>query len=173
MNYMNSYFWYAVDAWGDEALRLIVILLVFLILLKILTKVIISAAENLSIDEHIVSLLVRVMNITLFIFALVTVLGTIGINVSALVASLGLTGFAMGYAMKDTISNLISGILILLYRPFVIGDLIGILSYEGVVVDIDLRYTEIESEGNKVLIPNAKLFSDPITVLQSSESETT
>ncbi|MCH8874594.1 mechanosensitive ion channel, partial [candidate division KSB1 bacterium] len=41
-----------------------------------------------------------------------------------------------------------------------------ILGYEGIVISIDLRYTELDSEGNKILIPNSKLFTDPITVLQ-------
>jgi small-conductance mechanosensitive channel len=68
--------------------------------------------------------------------------------------------------MKDTISNLLSGVLILLYRPFEIGSRIKIAGYEGVVVTIDLRYTKLDSEGNKILIPNSKLFTNPITVLQ-------
>jgi small-conductance mechanosensitive channel len=100
------------------------------------------------------------------IFGFVTALGTLGINVSALVAGLGLTGFALGFALKDTISNLLSGVLILLYRPFVMGNRIKISGYEGIVISIDLRYTELDAEGNKVLIPNSKLFTDPITVFQ-------
>ncbi len=102
----------------------------------------------------------------LTIFGFITALGTLGINVSALVAGLGLTGFALGFALKDTISNLLSGVLILLYRPFEKGNRIKISGYEGIVVSIDLRYTELESEGNKVLIPNSKLFTDSVTVLQ-------
>ena len=76
-----------------------------------------------------------------------------------------MTGFALGFALKDTISNLLSGILILLYRPFEIGNRIKISGYEGVVVSIDMRYTELEGEGRKILIPNSKSFTDPITVL--------
>ena len=52
----------------------------------------------------------------------VTGFGTMGINVSALVASLGLTGFAFGFALRDAISNLLAGVLILLYRPFRLGE---------------------------------------------------
>ena len=49
---------------------------------------------------------------------LVTALGTLGVDVSALVAGLGLTGFALGFAVKDTISNILAGVLLLVYRPF-------------------------------------------------------
>ena len=80
-------------------------------------------------------------------------------------AGLGLTGFALGFALKDTISNLLAGVLILLYRPFVIGDRLIASGYEGTVVSIDLRYTQLEGDGNRILIPNSKLFTDPITVL--------
>ena len=100
------------------------------------------------------------------VLGFITALGTLGINVTALVAGLGLTGFALGFALKDTISNMLSGILILLYRPFRIGNTIKISGFEGEVVVIDLRYTELSSEGSKILIPNSKLFTDPITVLQ-------
>jgi small-conductance mechanosensitive channel len=154
------------------AIKVLIILLVFFVLAKTSREVILGITDRLNIDGHLAAIFSRTSNITLMIFALVTALGTMGINVSALVASLGLTGFALGFAMKDTISNLISGILILLYRPFEIGNRIGILGYEGVVIAIDLRYTEIDSDGNRVLIPNSKLFSDPITVLQSSATET-
>ena len=152
--------------WLPRVIGVAVIFVVFFILAKIVKRIITSTAERLKLDGNLTSLLARTSNITLIIFGFVTALGTLGINVSALVAGLGLTGFALGFALKDTISNLLSGILILLYRPFEIGNRIKISGYEGIVISIDLRYTELDSEGNKVLIPNSKLFTDPITVLQ-------
>ena len=152
--------------WMPRIIGVAVILVAFFILAKIVKRIIFSAAERLKLDSNLTSLLARTSNITLMIFGFITALGTLGINVSALVAGLGLTGFALGYAMKDTISNLLSGVLILLYRPFETGDRIKVSGYEGIVISINLRYTELDSEGNKVLIPNSKLFTDPITVLQ-------
>ncbi len=143
-----------------------VVFLVFLILTKVMRRVIIKGADRLKLDNNLTSLLARASSITLIIFGFVTALGTLGINVSALVAGLGLTGFALGFALKDTISNLLSGVLILLYRPFEIGNRIEISSYEGIVVSIDLRYTELQGEGSKILIPNSKSFTDPITIRQ-------
>jgi small-conductance mechanosensitive channel len=152
--------------WAPRVIGVVAIFVVFFVLAKIIKRIITSAAERLKFDENLTSLLTRTSSITLIIFGFVTALGTLGINVSALVAGLGLTGFALGFALKDTISNLLSGVLILLYRPFEKGNCIKISGYEGIVVSIDLRYTELDSEGNKVLIPNSKLFTDPITVLQ-------
>ena len=152
--------------WVPRAIGVVVIFVVFFILTKIIKRMITRAAVRLKFDGNLTLLFVRASSIALMTFGFVTVLGTLGINVSALVAGLGLTGFALGFALKDTISNLLSGVLILLYRPFEIGNSIKISGYEGIVVSIDLRYTELDSEGNKVLIPNSKLFTDPITVFQ-------
>ncbi len=152
--------------WAPRLIGVVVIFVVFFILAKIAKSIIASAAERLKFDGNLTLLLSRTSSITLIIFGFVTALGTLGINVSALVAGLGLTGFALGFALKDTISNLLSGVLILLYRPFEKGNCIKISGYEGIVVSIDLRYTELDAEGNKVLIPNSKLFTDPITVLK-------
>ena len=154
-----------ITLWAPRVGGVIVIFLVFLILAKVMKRIITKATQRLQLDRHIISLLARSSSITLIIFGFITALGTIGINVSALVAGLGLTGFALGFALKDTISNLLSGVLILLYKPFEIGNRIKISGYEGIVVSIDLRYTELDAEGNKILIPNSKLFTDPITVL--------
>ena len=152
--------------WVPRVIGFAVILIIFFILAKIIKRIITKAAERFKFDGNLTSLLARTSSITLIIFGFITALGTLGINVSALVAGLGLTGFALGFALKDTISNLLSGVLILLYRPFETGNRIKISGYEGIVISIDLRYTELDSEGNKVLIPNSKLFTDPITVLK-------
>jgi small conductance mechanosensitive channel len=152
--------------WAPRVGGVIVIFLVFLILAKVIKRIITNNAERLKLDRNLILLLARTSSITLIIFGFITALGTLGINVSALVAGLGLTGFALGFALKDTISNLISGVLILLYKPFKIGNRIKISGYEGIVVSIDLRYTELDAEGNKILIPNSKLFTNPIEVLK-------
>ncbi len=171
MEKLLQYFLDEATLWAPRVIGVIVILVVFFTLAKIIKRVITSAAERLKFDENLTLLLARTSSITLIIFGFITALGTLGINVSALVAGLGLTGFALGFALKDTISNLLSGVLILLYRPFEKGNHIKISGYEGIVVSIDLRYTELDSEGDKVLIPNSKLFKDPITVLTDPKEE--
>jgi small conductance mechanosensitive channel len=151
--------------WVQKLIGALVIFVVFVILAKIIKRIITGAAGRLNIDRDLTSLFARSGNITITIFGFVIEIGTLGINISAIVAGLGLTVFALGFALKDTISNLLSGVLILLYRPFEKGDRIKISDFQGIVVAIDMRYTKLDSDGNKVLIPNSKLFTDPITVL--------
>ena len=114
--------------------------------------------------QFVLRLAGRVAAIALVIFGAVTALGTIGINVSALVAGLGLTGFALGFALKDVLSNFLAGVLILLYRPFQLNDYISVAGSDGVVTEIDLRYTTLQKEDQKFLIPNSVLITNSISV---------
>jgi small-conductance mechanosensitive channel len=116
--------------------------------------------------QDVLNLLQQIVKIALWVFGGITALGTMGINVSALVAGLGLTGFALGFAFKDILSNLLAGVLILIYRPFQRRDRITVAGFEGIVVEIGLRYTVLQGEDKRILIPNATLFTNPVTVLE-------
>ncbi len=151
--------------WAPDIGIAIGILFAFYLLSRAINKVINSSRVKFDLDPHLIFLIRRANRITLFVLAVLTALGTLGVNISAMVAGLGLTGFALGFALKDTISNLLSGVLILLYRPFQIGNVIKVGSFEGEVIGIDLRYTVLKSDEKKILIPNAKLFIDPIIVI--------
>jgi len=153
--------------WLPQLVSVVGILIFFYILSRFARHSIRNISKRLKLDTHLSSFLARVSSVILLILGVTTALGTLGVNISALVAGLGLTGFALGFALKDTISNMLSGVLILLYRPFLIGNIIKVAGYQGEVVSIDLRYTELDYEGDKILIPNSKLFTDPITILNS------
>ena len=115
---------------------------------------------NTNISRVISSIIKNIIVIVGFI----TALGTIGINVSAIVAGLGLTGFAFGFAFKDMLSNFISGIMIFIYEPFKLGDRIVVDGKEGRVIDINLRYVTLENEKSQVLIPNSLSVSKSVEV---------
>lgn len=95
----------------------------------------------------------------------ITGLGTMGIDVSALIAGLGLTGFALGFALRDAVSNLVAGALILLYQPFGYGNKITVGGESGTVIDINFRYTVLQADGGSVVhVPNSIMFSNSVTV---------
>jgi len=145
----------------------IIILFVFYIVGLITEKATFIICQKAQIHKDIMTLLGgRSFQITLILLGLVSALRTMGINVSALVASLGLTGFALGFALKDALSNVLAGVLILIYQPFQCGEKIRVAGYEGKVVSIDLRYTTMHSEERKVLIPNASIFHNPLVIDQ-------
>ena len=75
-----------------------------------------------------------------------------------MVAGLGLTGLALGMAFKEILSNALAGVQILMYKPFKRNDTIAALTFQGTVVEVNLRYTAIESAGVRVFIPNTLLL---------------
>ncbi|MCW8918294.1 MAG: mechanosensitive ion channel family protein [Gammaproteobacteria bacterium] len=121
--------------------------------------------------QNVLRLIQQLVYVSLLIVGLVTALGTAGVDVSALVTSLGLVGFALGFALKDALSNLISGVLLLLYRPFGVGDEIVIGGYEGRVTSIDLRYTTLQLEQRSVFIPNSRLFTESVVLKEALGDE--
>lgn len=143
----------------------VVIFLLFWLAAYAVKRVICSIGVVRSLDETLIAFLVRTANWVLLIVGGVMALGTIGIDVSALVAGLGLTGFAVGFALKDIISNTLSGILIIFHKPFHVGDVILVTGLQGEVLDIDLRYTLLRAEGQRIYVPNSLLFNNPVTVL--------
>lgn len=150
--------------WLPKLAAVIFIIILFFILAKLVQRIILKLAERLEFDPHLTKFFAQASRVVFTLFGVITALGTVGINVSALVAGLGLTGFALGFAFKDTISNILSGVLILLYRPFNINDKIKVAGHKGKVISVDLRYTKLKSEEGNVLIPNSKCFTDPVVV---------
>ncbi len=155
--------------WGQKITIAIIVLLLFWVMAAVSQRVIKKISGSLQLDSRITSLIAISAKISLIIIGAVAIFAIMGINISALIAGLGLTGFALGFALKDTISNLLAGVLLILNHPFSIGDRVKVANYEGIVVSIDLRYTELEDKGDRILIPNSKLFTDPITVLQQNK----
>lgn len=97
-------------------------------------------------------------------------LNTLGLDVSALVAGLGVTGLSIGLASKDIVTHCVAGVFLLLYRPFRIGDTLGVKGYRGVVRDMNFRHAVLEDEeGRTIYVPNAMLLSEPIRVSRGED----
>ncbi|HEX5222217.1 MAG TPA: mechanosensitive ion channel domain-containing protein [Verrucomicrobiae bacterium] len=151
--------------WAVKILLSVVIFLAFLLLSTVLKKIICRLGRSADPDkEAVLNLLGGITRTSLLIFGAITAMGTLGINVSALVAGLGLTGFALGFAFRDALANILAGIMILLYHPFRLGDRVMITGLEGSVVGIDLRYTTLQNEAKTFLIPNSVLLTNAIVV---------
>jgi small conductance mechanosensitive channel len=122
------------------------------------------------IDEALSRFLLRVTKFALLTLGAVTALGTLGVDVSAIVAGLGLTGLALGIALKDIVSNAVSGVMLLIFRPFRHRDCIRVADFEGTVIDIDMRYTHLLVEDKIIFVPNSLLFANAVTVTKASLS---
>jgi small conductance mechanosensitive channel len=84
-------------------------------------------------------------------------------NVTAFLAGLGILGFTIGFALQDVMKNFASGIILLLQQPFHVGDVIGVKGFDGTILTIDLRSTEMRAtDGRLIILPNAEILANPI-----------
>ncbi|HIE34008.1 MAG TPA: mechanosensitive ion channel family protein [Candidatus Altiarchaeales archaeon] len=156
----------------DISYRLISIAVILLgawVIARIMDAILLSVGKKIAtktkttVDDEAIPFLSKVLKFTIYLLAFIIVLDQFGIEITPLVASLGIAGFAIGFAAKDTISNLLAGFFILTDRPFARGDRIKIKGYLGEVVDIGLRTTKIKTlDHTYVIIPNAGIVSNEV-----------
>ncbi len=140
----------------------------FLITLKYLESRLAEKTET-KVDDIIFDLLNKFAGVIVYSVAVILALDTLGINVMPFIAGAGVAGIAIGFAAKDTLSNLIAGVLLIIDRPFEIGDRIEVWSAPsgsatwGDVIDIGLRATKIKTTDNIVIIiPNNEIMKRDI-----------
>ena len=157
-------------AWAPTIGVAIGLLVFFAVLARLAHFAVLRVVRRRRAHIALGELLASVAHVSLNALGVITALGTLGVNITGIVAGLGLTGFALGFALKDSIANLLAGVMILLYRPFEVGDRIDVSGLSGTVVHVDLRYTELDNERERVLVPNSKMLTDPIRVAKSPSS---
>ncbi len=115
------------------------------------------------VAPHIGELLAQTVYWALLVIGLITALQRF-FDVTAFLAGLGILGFTVGFALQDVMKNFAAGIILLLQQPFRVGEAISVAGFEGSVLAIDLRATEMSTfDGQLVSIPNATVLTNPIT----------
>ena len=148
---------------AENTLVAIVTLLAFYIVYRILKGILGRIIEQFELGKTVNSFLEMGLKYTLMIFAIITALDQIGYDITSLIAGLGIAGIALGFAAKDTLSNIVAGIFIFWDRPFYIGDLVEIEDEYGKVQDITLRTTRIVTpDGRMVSIPNQNIAANKV-----------
>ena len=148
------------------------IFLAFYVLGRFLSNLVLRAGKTGKLGrENVYHLLASVAKFGSIIFGVLIALGTVGVDITPLIAGLGLSGLAIGLALKDAVTNLINGILILVYQPFKQGDVVKIGNAKGTVGEINLRYIQIidDETGNEFLVPNSQAFAKEIQKFKQEE----
>lgn len=116
------------------------------------------------IDETLARFFTNVLNYGLLILVFITVLGQFGVQTASIIAALGAAGLAIGLALQGTLQNIAAGIMLLVLRPFRVGEYIETSSVTGTVREIGLFATELRTgDGLYRLAPNSVLWNTPIT----------
>jgi small conductance mechanosensitive channel len=146
--------------WLPRFFVAVLILVSFLIGSKLTRKPLGAGLRRSGLADALVSLLVdKIYHFGVVIFGLVMALDQLGVNVAAALAGLGVAGIAVGFAAQDALTNIISGIMIFIDRPFRVGDWVTTSDVYGKVSEITLRTTRIRTNRNTwVVIPNRAII---------------
>ena len=123
-----------------------------------------AALTRAKVDKTLVSFLGNVANIGLLILVIIAALGKLGIPTTSVTALIGGAGLAVALSLKDQLSNFAAGALIILFRPFKVGDFIRVNGFEGIVREIKMVQTSLSTPDNEeVVLPNSVVMTNSIT----------
>ncbi len=130
---------------------------------KILIKVINSALERSKTEDTVRIFVTNLLNTLLMIVVFIAAINQLGIETTSIIAVLGAAGLAIGLALQGSLSNFAAGILIVIYRPYKVGDYIQADSHLGTVHDIQIFSTVLKTPDNKlVVVPNGSIMNGSI-----------
>lgn len=155
---------------GRKLLIALVILFIGRQLIKWLKRILDRSFHRSNMDLGVAKFLLSMISIVLNIFLVIIVIGILGVETSSFAAVIGSAGLTLGLALQGSLSNFAGGVLILIMKPFRIGDYIITQNLEGTVTSIDIFYTRLLTVDNrKVVIPNGGLSNSSIVNVTNEE----
>jgi len=150
-------------AYGLKVVGAILILIVGRIVAGSLRKVTMRACQRTKVDETLTKFFARLVFIAVILFAALAALAKFGVQTASFVAVLGAAGFAVGFAMQGSLSNFAAGVMLLVFRPFKVGDFVDAAGVAGTVKEIGLFTTTMATPDNvKIIVGNSAVFGTTI-----------
>lgn len=150
----------------EYSLKIIAALAIYFIgriIAKEIAKGVLKTLQNRRIDDTVASFTHNLTYGTLLVFVILAALSQIGIQTASFITIIGAAGLAIGLALQGSLSNFAAGVLMVIFRPFKIGDYVEAGGKAGIVEDIQIFCTQLKSPDNKVIIiPNASIMNDSI-----------
>jgi len=156
------------------ALKLVVAILIFLIgkwIARKISKLIAKLLEKNNVDVTLISFLENLLYYTLLIVVVIAAVGQLGINTTSFLTIVGAAGLAIGLALKDSLSNFASGVMLILFRPFRVGDVVNVGGVLGKADKITIFNTILNTPDNqRMIVPNSAVTSNIITNVTANDT---
>jgi small conductance mechanosensitive channel len=160
-----------VTVWGLKVIAALVIFIVGRWIAMFIRGVIRRLMERGNVESIITGFVSSIAYIALLAFVVIAVLGQLGIQTTSFIAVLGAAGLAIGLALQGSLANFAAGFLMIIFRPFKVGDFIEGAGVAGIVEEIQIFTTTLKTPDNKIIIiPNAKLSGDNIVNYSTQET---
>jgi small conductance mechanosensitive channel len=133
------------------------------LLSRSLARLMSSAMLRAHVDATLVRFLARIFHVLMLVAVALAAIDGLGVNVTSLLAIMGAAGLAVGLALKDSLSNLAAGVMLIVLRPFRIGDTVTAASISGVVDEIGMFHTILHTNDNqRIIVPNSSIINSHI-----------
>lgn len=150
--------------YGLQLILTILVLVVGLIVIRSITRWSVKTMNKRAVDASLVPFLGSLISITLKVLLIISILGMVGIQMTSFIAVLGAAGLAVGLALQGTLQNFAGGVIILLFKPYRVGDYITTQGYSGTVKEIQIFTTILTTPDNQtIIIPNSPIAVNPLT----------
>lgn len=173
LNNLSIWFQSAIEQLSANAGTILVAILLLLIgfyAAHVVQSIVLRGLRYRKTDPELAILLGRTVQWTIIVGVILFSAQQAGVDITAILAGLGILGFTLGFALQDVSKNFIAGLLLLLQQPFELGDTIQVSGFTGTIIDINLRDTEIRTvDGLRVRIPNGEIFTQPVLNFTGAE----
>lgn len=149
---------------GKILILSVIILALAWLIARIIKRIIIaSTGRVVTLDDSMTKIIGKIVNVLVWGLALLIILDLFGVNTASILTVLGAAGLAIGLAMKDSLSNISAGLMLLFLRPYKLGDFVDCGSVSGTIVEIGLFTTVLSTvDGVFISAPNSSIFGNPI-----------
>jgi len=148
---------------GWPLVKAVILILVVLIAGRWVRQFVTKAAQRARVETTLARFFGNLARWTILVLGAVTILQTFGVEATSFAAAIAAIGFAIGMALSGTLGNVAAGVMLLIFRPFRVGDVVNAAGVLGVVDEIDLFTTTFDTfDKRRIIVPNGKIFGDII-----------
>ncbi|GEK49047.1 mechanosensitive ion channel family protein [Bisbaumannia pacifica] len=138
---------------------------------KLLHKLSTKAMERAKVEPLLVKFLGNILYALLLVFVVLAAISRVGIQTASLIAVLGAAGLAVGLALQGSLANFAAGVMVIIFRPYKIGDYVEAGGVAGIVDDVQIFTTELKTADNRrIIVPNGQMMSGAITNYSSHDT---
>ncbi len=149
--------------WGIRIAAALAILIIGRMLARLVTRFFKRVMTRAKLDVMLTSFLGNILYTALLIVVVIAALDHLGVQTTSLLAVFGAAGLAIGLALKDSLANFSSGVMLIIFRPFKVGDFIEAAGQSGVIEEVRIFSTIMKTGDNReVIIPNSQIYDGPI-----------
>ncbi|QAB15702.1 mechanosensitive ion channel family protein [Hydrogenovibrio thermophilus] len=157
--------------WGTNIVLALIIFIVGRWASKLISGIVQRLLKRGKMDDMLINFIMSILNAVLLLFIIIASLSQLGIDTTSLVALIGAAGLAIGLALKDSLQNFASGVMLILFKPFKVGNFVEAAGTSGVVESVGIFSSTFRTGDNReVIIPNGNIYKGTITNYSARET---